>query len=494
LATAKERRGSPEKGSCARRDIVAKLILHIGGETREYDIDGQVTIGRHPGSTIEIQHEKFASRNHARVVPEGGECWLEDLASANGTKVNGERVARHLLRHGDAIQIGATRITFEQETGAPESQGDGLSATLVAGGGAWHPPAAATNVGPAAPVTTPLAGGPAIASSRPPAPAPAAPPAAVQAPMWGAPTATGAPAAPTPSPAPEPAVAAVGSVPVGAPPLAAATRPAPPPAVPPPAPVPSRPIAPSPLPVAPPPAAAPAGPAYAAPIPAQGWPAPAPVVLGAPAGFWVRVLAAIIDSVIVALPFMILNLIVSRIPVVGLIIGFLLPFLALAVNWLYCAKLESSSMQATFGKKIMGILVVDDAGRRLSFAKASKRWAGKLLSGLIFGIGFLMVAFSSRKRGLHDMIAGTLVLRGRAQELPLSYLWQGPLIPPSSEAMPGVQAEAVQPQVPVAPAPPGRGPQPPATGAQAEARYCPACGTKLPPAGRFCRQCGTPVS
>ena len=78
------------------------------------------------------------------------------------------------------------------------------------------------------------------------------------------------------------------------------------------------------------------------------------------------------------------------------------------------SSMESSRRQATLGKMALGIRVTDLDGRRVSFARASGRWFGKILSSLIFGIGYLMVAFTEKKQGLHDMIAGTRVMRSGA--------------------------------------------------------------------------------
>ena len=82
--------------------------------------------------------------------------------------------------------------------------------------------------------------------------------------------------------------------------------------------------------------------------------------------------------------------------------------------WLYFAVCESSSWQATIGKLAMGIRVTDLQGQRISFPRALGRYAAKLLSTLLLLIGFLMVAWTHRKQGLHDMLANTLVLNGRA--------------------------------------------------------------------------------
>jgi len=81
------------------------------------------------------------------------------------------------------------------------------------------------------------------------------------------------------------------------------------------------------------------------------------------------------------------------------------------VSWLYFAAFESSPWQATPGKKVMGLRVTDLQGRRLSFIRASGRYFGKIISSLLFGIGFLMAGFTEKKQALHDMLAGCLVLK-----------------------------------------------------------------------------------
>jgi uncharacterized RDD family membrane protein YckC len=86
------------------------------------------------------------------------------------------------------------------------------------------------------------------------------------------------------------------------------------------------------------------------------------------------------------------------------------------ITWAYFAVCESSAWQGTVGKLALGIRVVDEQGRRISFLRATGRFFAKYLSTLIIFIGFLMVAWTRRKQGLHDIIAGTLVLNGRASE------------------------------------------------------------------------------
>jgi len=83
----------------------------------------------------------------------------------------------------------------------------------------------------------------------------------------------------------------------------------------------------------------------------------------------------------------------------------------LMLSWLYFALLESGPAQATYGKRVLGLRVTDMAGERIGFGRASGRFFGKIVSGLTFYIGFMMAGFTERKQALHDMMAGTLVVR-----------------------------------------------------------------------------------
>jgi uncharacterized RDD family membrane protein YckC len=118
------------------------------------------------------------------------------------------------------------------------------------------------------------------------------------------------------------------------------------------------------------------------------------------AGFWMRVGAYLIDWLILCIPFTVLIFI----PILGIIAD-------IVGVWLYFALQESSPHQATVGKRAMNIYVTDLYGRRLSFGQATGRHFSKIISAIILDIGFIMVAFTEKKQGLHDMIAGTLVLR-----------------------------------------------------------------------------------
>lgn len=85
-------------------------------------------------------------------------------------------------------------------------------------------------------------------------------------------------------------------------------------------------------------------------------------------------------------------------------------YFILAAQWLYFACMESSPKQATLGKIALGIVVTDMQGNPINFARATGRFFGKIISGMILCIGYLMAAFSQNSQALHDIMAGTLVL------------------------------------------------------------------------------------
>jgi uncharacterized RDD family membrane protein YckC len=149
---------------------------------------------------------------------------------------------------------------------------------------------------------------------------------------------------------------------------------------------------------------------------------PAPVFHGY-GGFWIRVLAAIIDSAaigVVVYPLMFMVMAVaglaganSRVPEQGLGLAVMMLIFPLAVGagWLYSAGLESSKYQGTLGKMALGLKVTDLYGNRISFGRATGRHFAKIISGMILYVGFIMVGFTERKQGLHDMLVSTVVLK-----------------------------------------------------------------------------------
>jgi uncharacterized RDD family membrane protein YckC len=164
-------------------------------------------------------------------------------------------------------------------------------------------------------------------------------------------------------------------------------------------------------------------PGFASPNLTSPYSAPYQVVGVGYGGFWIRVVAAIIDGVI-------LRLVVAPVGMIfgaagfagGMMTGF--PHRGMALlgggvtiilmffgGWVYEALMESSSYQGTIGKMIFGMKVTDLNGNRISFERATGRHFAKILSAMILCIGYIMVGLSDRKQGLHDLLAGTLVRR-----------------------------------------------------------------------------------
>jgi uncharacterized RDD family membrane protein YckC len=147
-------------------------------------------------------------------------------------------------------------------------------------------------------------------------------------------------------------------------------------------------------------------------------------------GFWLRLLAHLIDHVIlgaIAAPLFFMLVLPSILRVINeaernrepspeLIIAivssvFIYIVLAFVGQWLYEALLTSSSWQATLGKRVLQLKVTDELGNRIGFGRATGRFFAKIVSSMFFCIGFIMVGLTDRKRGLHDMLAGTLVMK-----------------------------------------------------------------------------------
>jgi uncharacterized RDD family membrane protein YckC len=139
-------------------------------------------------------------------------------------------------------------------------------------------------------------------------------------------------------------------------------------------------------------------------------------------GFWARFVALVLDNAIVF--FILLAVLLSMgaaMVAVGMddLMGVLAWLVMGLVSFLYWPVLESSRWQATFGKRIMGLEVTDLDGNRIGFLRAFLRSIAKVISGVPFGIGFLIAAFTARKQALHDIIVKTLVVRTGP-----SHLWK----------------------------------------------------------------------
>jgi uncharacterized RDD family membrane protein YckC len=133
------------------------------------------------------------------------------------------------------------------------------------------------------------------------------------------------------------------------------------------------------------------------------------------AGFWIRFFAYLIDTIIVSIGVFALMLPLQFIgnfdPEESVAGTLLLVVIVFVGPWLYSALMESSPLQATLGKKALGIKVGDLDGNRISFGRATGRYFAKIISNLILYIGFIMIAFTRKKQGLHDLIAGCTLTR-----------------------------------------------------------------------------------
>lgn len=145
------------------------------------------------------------------------------------------------------------------------------------------------------------------------------------------------------------------------------------------------------------------------------------------AGFLLRLIAYIIDAVIISflagiLAFVFIVPKIMRYAEMGdepqpedimAMMGdyFFFWLLIIAAQWLYYALFESSKYQATPGKLAVSIKVTDQYGDPVTFGRATGRYFGKLLSGAIMMIGYIIIIFTEKKQGLHDILANTLVIK-----------------------------------------------------------------------------------
>ncbi len=158
------------------------------------------------------------------------------------------------------------------------------------------------------------------------------------------------------------------------------------------------------------------------------------------AGFWKRVAAALIDSLIIAIPCLLVAglLLAPLIPSILSAIsaasaagteatlppelaaslnwrGYFLQLLNIVIYWLYFAYMESGPRQATWGKRALGIKVVGADGNRISFARATGRRFASYVSGIPMYFGFFMAGFTQKRQALHDLMADTYVVQKEYQ-------------------------------------------------------------------------------
>jgi len=133
------------------------------------------------------------------------------------------------------------------------------------------------------------------------------------------------------------------------------------------------------------------------------------------AGFWKRLTSFIIDTFITMVGGFIIGFILGMVMFsYGIIDNEVMEgigsILGIIIGWIYFSAMESSPTQGTIGKMVLGIKVTDLEGNRISFGRATGRHFGKIISTIILGIGYIMVAFTEKKQGLHDKMAECLVV------------------------------------------------------------------------------------
>ena len=145
------------------------------------------------------------------------------------------------------------------------------------------------------------------------------------------------------------------------------------------------------------------------------------------AGFFRRLGAFLIDSVVLVIIIFPIVFIISVIGAEMMLIGFyedeiydfidmLVYIISAPIFWLYYAWMESSSKQGTLGKMALGIIVIDFDGKPISFARASGKHFGRYISASIFLLGYIIAAFTKRKQALHDIMAETYVIKKRKKD------------------------------------------------------------------------------
>lgn len=140
------------------------------------------------------------------------------------------------------------------------------------------------------------------------------------------------------------------------------------------------------------------------------------------AGFWVRFFAAFLDLLVLGAGVILMLFSIAALiaysgrdsilhnPQAASLFYGLIIFMALA----YYILMESGIHSATLGKRWMNIKVLDSHGNRLTVWRAAGRLLARIFSYLSLMLGFLIQPFTRRKQALHDLLAGTVVVRANA--------------------------------------------------------------------------------
>jgi uncharacterized RDD family membrane protein YckC len=130
-------------------------------------------------------------------------------------------------------------------------------------------------------------------------------------------------------------------------------------------------------------------------------------------GFWVRVVAAFIDWIIVSTGQSLVTYLFINKEIYPTIWGAGMLSSGMIIGLIYHVYFLSSDKQATIGKQAMGLKVINLHGDRITPINAVGRFFATYLSMFLLGFGYLMVAFDSKKQAMHDKLAGTYVVKIR---------------------------------------------------------------------------------
>jgi uncharacterized RDD family membrane protein YckC len=377
---------------------LAKLVINPTSATKkEIPILARViSIGRDPSNDL-VLSDSMVSRRHAILEHRDNQYVLRDNNSSNGTLVNGDRVeSEKTLRDGDLVAIGSSRLLFQLDETAEASIPDVVKAAAA-------PPRASMRDVPSAPAAAP---NPAV---------PAAPrydevrcsgcgKTAVRGDHFcrgcGRPLRAAEKSILCSQCGNEVALPADFCGRCGTS-LAAAERPA----------------------FVPPPAARAAGQedlvlrrtdeiAQSA-VPPRARNRPLAATVREPAGFGIRLLAFVVDEVILGIPVLLVSLAWMTSLAADTSASFVsLNLSAYALLRILYYLYFWGARGATPGKSLLGLGIVTMEGRTpIGYGRALLRLLGYAVSSAFLGIGFLLIAFSPDRRGLHDRIAGTRVER-----------------------------------------------------------------------------------
>lgn len=134
------------------------------------------------------------------------------------------------------------------------------------------------------------------------------------------------------------------------------------------------------------------------------------------AGFDQRVMATMLDWLLISAVFMlpaVIGMILMRDAMIRLVLLGLVFILVPLAKFIYSIVLEGGPKHATYGKIVLHISVCAEDGSNIDYTKAAARNLTKILSTVAFLVPYLLCFFTKKQQCLHDMIAGTLVIKDR---------------------------------------------------------------------------------